>query len=317
LAEGAATYFCLPSRVCRDRVGEKVGKSQVDRHGERVVLEPLPGAHWVERHDTMAHEVAALCRYSGITAEREPFGLFGHLIPQEALSRLQQNQTSQVLRPDLRLEIPRGRIRPPDRRSKEAIPADAPRDLVGPTIAEIKIITKGAKAHYGTGARELRAVDRRAKKIPQEYKNKAIKMDNEGGAQGSEGPCQRRLAEYKLMRLVWGALGEGSQDVHSLVAILAENRVRTLTNRGERPGPHQYGLEVSLIRRRLSATALRANSNCLLHRVSQIGEGSGMAAKRRELQRQEEQVMASQEESERIARTTGQEIVGRGMFWRG
>ena len=42
-----------------------------------------------------------------------------------------------------------------------------------------------------------------------------------------------------------------------------------------------------------------------------------MAAKRRELQRQEEQVMASQEESERIARTIGQEIVGRGMFWRG
>ena len=57
--------------------------------------------------------------------------------------------------------------------------------------------------------------------------------------------------------------------------------------------------------------------DCLLRGVSQIGEGSGMAAKRRELQRQEEQVMASQEESERIARTTGQEIVGRGMFWRG
>ena len=142
-------------------------------------------------------------------------------------------------------------------------------------------------------------------------------MDNEGGAQGTEGPCQRRLAEYKLIRLVWGALGEGSQDVHSLVAVLAENRVRTLANRGEKPGPHQYGLEVSLIRRRISATALRANSNCLLQRVSQIGEGSGMAAKRRELQRQEERIMASQEESERTARVTGQEIVGRGMFWKG
>ena len=42
-----------------------------------------------------------------------------------------------------------------------------------------------------------------------------------------------------------------------------------------------------------------------------------MAAKKRELQRQEEQVMARQEESERIAGTTGQEIVGRGMFWKG
>ncbi len=42
-----------------------------------------------------------------------------------------------------------------------------------------------------------------------------------------------------------------------------------------------------------------------------------MAAKRRELQRQEERIMASQEESERTARVTGQEIVGRGMFWKG
>ena len=75
-------------------------------------------------------------------------------------------------------------------------------------------------------------------------------------------------------------------------------------------------LELSLIRR-MSSAALRANNNCLLQRVSQIGEGSGMAAKRRELQGQEEWLMAGQEESERIARVTGQEIVGRGMFWKG
>ena len=161
----------------------------------------------------------------------------------------------------------------------------APRDLVGPTIAEIKVITKGAKAHYGSGAKEQRAVDRRAGRIPQEYRSKAIRMDSEGGAQGTEGPCQRRLAEFKILRLVWGALGEGSQDVHSLVTVLAESRIRTLVSRGERPGPHQYGLEVSLIRRRISSAALRTNNNCLLQRVSQIGEGSGMAAKRRELQR--------------------------------
>ena len=102
-----------------------------------------------------------------------------------------------------------------------------------------------------------------------------------------------------------------------MITILAENRVRTLNMRGDRPGPHQYGLEVSLIRRRVSSAALRANNNCLLQRVSQIGEGSGMAARRKELQRGEERLMACQEEGERIVRITGQEIVRRGMCWKG
>ena len=35
-AEGMATYLCLPSRVCADRVGERVGKSTVDSHGLEV-----------------------------------------------------------------------------------------------------------------------------------------------------------------------------------------------------------------------------------------------------------------------------------------
>ena len=77
-----------------DWVGERVGKGIVDRHGEQVVLEALPGGHWTERHDTIAQEVAALCNYAGIPAEREPFGLFGHLFPQEALRDSQEEGQS-------------------------------------------------------------------------------------------------------------------------------------------------------------------------------------------------------------------------------
>ena len=212
------------------------------------------------------------------------------------------------------MEIARRKSTPHN--TETSAPAASPGDIVGPTIAEIKFVTKGAKAHYSLGAARQRAVDRRAGMIPQEYRGKAARMDREAGAE-FEGPCQRRLAEFKLLRLVWGALREGSEDVHSLVTVLAESRVRTLGLRGEKPGPHQLRLEVSLIRRRLSVAAVRANSNCLLGRVSQIGEGSGMAAKRRELQRQEERDMMMQEERERVARLTGQEVVKRGMFWCG
>ena len=54
--EALATMLCLPSRVCADRVGERRGGSRVDRLGVRVVLENLPGAHWVERHNMMEQE---------------------------------------------------------------------------------------------------------------------------------------------------------------------------------------------------------------------------------------------------------------------
>ena len=100
-----------------------------------------------------------------------------------------------------------------------------------------------------------------------------------------EGPFLRRLAELPLMALCWGEYGEGSAGVHELVTLLAACRVRTLTLPGEPPLPQQMGLEVTAIRRRLSTAAVRAANTTLLARMSQVGEGSGLASKRQEWQR--------------------------------
>ena len=321
-AEALGTLLCLPSRACSDRVGERVGTGRVDAHGERVILENLPGAHWTERHNIMAQEVAAVCAYERVVAEREPFGLFGHLVPQQALSALQRNQVSQVLRPDLRLEIPQGRTRPPDggggrQQCNTAKPAPAPTKYCGPVIAEVKVISKGVKAHYKAGSVGSRAVESRAAQIPGEYRRKVAKMDQAILGREGEGPCAKRLGQFPLMKLVWGAFGEGSEDVHTLVAVLAESRVRTLALRGEPPAPNQLGLEVTLIRRRLSAAAIRAANGVLLARMSQVGEGSGMAGRRREVQRKEEMAMCHQKEADWAVKVTGQELVRRGRFWRG
>ena len=101
------------------------------------------------------------------------------------------------------------------------------------------------------------------------------------------------------------------------MSILAEARIRTLTLRGERPGPQRMGLEVTWIQRRLSVAAVKAAHNCLLGRVSQVGDRSGLAAKRRELQRMEEQLMTRQGRADRAVRISGQKLVKRGMFWSG
>ena len=106
-------------------------------------------------------------------------------------------------------------------------------------------------------------------------------MDAAMGVVG-EGPCQRRLAELPLIPPCWGAYGEGSTGVHTLITLLAPCRVRTLALRGEPPSPQQLGLEVTAIRRRLSTAAVRGANTVLLARISQVGEGSGLASRRRQ-----------------------------------
>jgi hypothetical protein len=335
-AEALATLLSLPSRVCKDRLGERVGASQVDRYGEKVILANLPGGHWTSRHNAMEQEIASLCAYAGLPAECEPFGLFGHLLPQQALHRLQQHQKKQVLRPDLRLEVPATKVRlsasgarprrgPPAAGAARAAgapraavpaapPAPLPINFSGSYIAEIKVIGKGAKDYYKMGTRAQRAVDKRAKEVPGEYRDKAAEMDTALGVQG-EGPCQRRLAELPLMALCWGAYGEGSPDVHTLISLIATCRVRHLALQGRTPGPHQMGLEVSTIRRRLSTAAVRAANTTLLARMGQVGEGSSLAGKRRAWQRMEERAMQLQQEGDWLVTTTGREVVQRGRFW--
>ena len=75
------------------------------------------------------------------------------------------------------------------------------------------------------------------------------------------------------------------------------------------------GLEVTAIRRRLSTAAVRAANTVLLARLSQVGEGSGLAGRRREWQRREERTMAHGREADWMVHTTGRELVRRGRFW--
>ena len=119
----------------------------------------------------MEQEIASLCSYAGVAAKCEPYGLFGALLPQGALHRLQRNQHQQVLRPDLRLEVPptsvrvTGGRRPPAPRPGEqaaAPSAPVPTQYRGSYIAEIKVIGKGASSHYKPGLRAQRGVDKRA-----------------------------------------------------------------------------------------------------------------------------------------------------------
>ena len=110
--------------------------------------------------------------------------------------------------------------------------------------------------------------------------------------QGQQGPLVRRLNSYgPLIGLVVGAFQEGSKDLHALLGTLADSQLRAKgLARGRKEGTDQ---EMSIIlaglRRALSMAAAKANSACLLDRVSRVGEEHRQAARRRAWVKREEE----------------------------
>ena len=112
-----------------------------------------------------------------------------------------------------------------------------------------------------------------------------------------------------------GPAKEGWRSYRSWRSVGAACRVRSLASQGKDPSPHPLGLEVAVIHRRLSTAAIRANNVLLLQRAGQIGEGGGLASKRRSWQRREERRMLMEREADWLVATSGQELVRRGRFW--
>ena len=64
----------------------------------------------------------------------------------------------------------------------------------------------------------------------------------------------------------------------------------------------------------LSTVNFRAQTQCLLTRMSQVGEGVGQAAKRRQWAAAEEERMRKERMAQWLGRVRGRNIVRRGQF---
>ena len=103
---------------------------------------------------------------------------------------------------------------------------------------------------------------------------------------GVVGPIERKLSEYgDLLGLVVGAWGEGSEDLHTLVQVLAQSKVDSVGRaRGRPASDSELSIAVGQVRRRLSMACVRANMNCLITRMSLLGEAAKQAQGRRQAQ---------------------------------
>ena len=139
---------------------------------------------------------------------------------------------------------------------------------------------------YPRGCRD-KAVDRRARALPREYKAKlaAIDMKYNGTQHGQVGPLGQRLESWgELQCLVVGQFGEGSQHLHQLLYQLAEAKVTYhARSRGQPPSDADVGLTLSQFRRIISTVSVRAQASCLLTRMGHLDQGAREAASRRSL----------------------------------
>ena len=126
-----------------------------------------------------------------------------------------------------------------------------------------------------------------------EYRRKEQNVDRGviGVGDGVVGPIERKLSEYgDILGLVVGAWGECSEDMHTLVQVLTKSRVDSVGRARGRPATdRELALAVGQVRRRLSVACVRANKNCLLSRMSLLGEAAMQAQGRRPAQGWEEE----------------------------
>ena len=297
--EAVCSNLCLPSPACRDKVGQRIGRTIVDKYGDKVMAAQLPGDTWRIRHDTVKCELRRLFMWCSIPATCEVFGLFSHLISQDGLSRLERGRERQGMVPDFMIELPsqtEGKAR---------------------KLAELKVINC-CFTRYSPGQR-VKAVDRRANLLQGEYRRKTREADRLGGDHVLQemGPVERKLLQYgDLVGLVVGAFGEGSEDLHSLVQSLAESKVTAMgLRRGGQASEEELGMVVGQIRRSLSTTFVRAQAQCLLSRLNCTGQGFAQAFKRRNWAAAEDKRMRKERLAQWIGRDRGRNLVRRGQFF--
>ena len=215
---------------------------------------------------------------------------------------------NQGLVPDFRLRVPVGEGR---RGGGELV------------LAELKVISSCPTRYQRNPRATVKAVDRRAATLPGEYVKHARSIDQEYGgvAHGTVGPVEAKLLSFPpLRRWVFGAWGEASEDVHTLVYDLASARLQHMKvlegrHRSERRSDvGELAILTGQIRRWLSLEGVRSQARCLLDRVGALGAGAAAAAKRRGWALYEEARMVKERNAHQLCLAQGHHTLRRGQF---
>ena len=156
-SECVAALMCLPSPACCDPsvLGTKVGKRRVDKFGDNVMSQTLPGDGYRKRHDAVKDKIGSLLKWAAIPSEVEVFNIFSGLILQAGLNRLERGRKRQGMVPDFRLR---------------AAGVEGPGREAVSLLAELKVISCCVTRYSRAPRDEDKAVNRRAALLPGDWR---------------------------------------------------------------------------------------------------------------------------------------------------
>ena len=333
--EAMAAHLCLPSPACQPHVGQPVGQegATVDIWGDNVMSAKLPFDTWRTRHNDCQVAIMERADHARVEMDSEIFGLFRDLVPAAALvqgGNLEHARQRQGKVPDLAYRLPVAPGAPPPhpdgqrappRRGQQLPPQNRPGQTAR-QLAEIKIIGAGP-SRYPRGSRD-KAVDRRARALPAEYRNSLAKLDQQyhGTAVGHQGPLGARFEELcgdsGLQNLVVGRFGDSSEHLHLLIKGMAEARALFVSRSAGRPlSDNETGVILSSYRRILSCRFIRSQESCLLARLGHMDDGARQAAGRRRLRMREEEMARHEAAAYHTAYVRGRGVHRAGQLPRG
>jgi hypothetical protein len=240
--EGFHTYLGLPSPCTANFVGQhiaslivKTAPKPICEYGIAITNAQVPGFGWRQCHDKLEGTIAGMSRFAGLPTEVQPASIWNGRVPGPVLRRYYDRQSS--ARNEYRNNS----------NSKHEIIADIAIDeypipsdtrVPGTCTALIEIKTlRFSKAHYRIS---VRACDKRAKEIRQEYCKKAKTCD-EIFAPGVEPPpfstALTSFASSGVMPICCGAFAEfNTKTTNKLIYQLA--KMGAQTEEGLRLSPH-------------------------------------------------------------------------------
>ena len=218
-------------------------------------------------------------------------------MPQLPLHRVQAGQVKQLMIPELRADVP-----------------DETGTSTKSTLIEIKTV-QGLSEWYLPVTSELKAVEKRVKKITTEYaegaRKAALKYFNT-----ASGTVTLRLAQVgPIMGMAFGRMGEASKTVHEMVKVMAKAKVRQQNLAWEELEKGDYTRQVTFIRRRLSSANVTAFGRKLASRMAQVGPGVALATGRRKQWGMEEERARKAREADWLEKVSARDLMHRGRFW--
>ena len=271
-------------------MGEPIGRTVVDLHGDKVQSAMLPGDHFRTKHDKIKRCIAELSTWVGVPITVEVWGLLAPSIPQAGLNRIEGFRQRQSIVPDFRLQL----------KGQDGVSRFH--------LAELKTLNGCSETRYKSTHRE-RAVDKRANELTSLYRYKARSTDQTycGIARGEVGPVESRLLHYgEVIGFVAGAFGEVSGDIHKYIQYLSEARLAKVgLKRGQQGGADEMGLIVGQVRRKVSTAVARAQVDSLIARLHMAGERGVTATKRRAVTEREEVEMDRERRAVFLAHVRG------------